>query len=398
MDRLLKICIATGTRADWGILQPLAKALKARTDICLQILATNMHLLDRYGHTIDEIIEAGFTVDAEVKLPDTDDHPRSKVSAMAVCMEGCAETFDILDPDLLIILGDRYEMLAVASAAFVMRIPIAHIAGGEISEGAIDDSIRHAITKLSVLHFTETEEYRRRVIEMGEQPVNVVNAGSLGVWNIMHHTLVDKEELSRRIDFPIGERDTLLVTYHPVTLDNADSGSRIEELLKSLDNFPELKVLITYPNNDSGSERIIEAIRIYAADHRQRVKVVKSLGMTGYLSMLQYAAAVVGNSSSGIIEVPSTGVVTVDIGSRQKGRIAGPSVIHCNDTEEDITAAIKQALSSEFINIASKRMNPYSKSDTVDIIIDKILRTDLKEIKKKKFYDTIIHNSCSWRE
>lgn len=394
----LKICIATGTRADWGLLQPLAQALKRRSDVSLQILATNMHLLDRYGHTVDEITEAGFTIDAEVKLPDTGDSTRSKVSAMAVCMEGCAEAFETLAPDLLVILGDRYEMLAVAAAASVMRIPIAHIAGGEISEGAIDDSIRHAITKLSVLHFTETEEYRERVIEMGEQPDNAVNAGSLGVWNIMHHTLMNNHELTQRIGFDIGERDTLLVTYHPTTLDKTNCGRRTEALLRALDHFPEYKVLITYPNNDAGSEQIIKAILGYADKQPHRVKVVKSLGMTGYLSMLQYAAAVIGNSSSGIIEVPSTGVVTVDIGSRQKGRISAASVIHCGDSEEDITRAIRQALTPEYSAIAAMRINPYTKSDTVDIIVEKIMATDFEKIINKRFYDTTIYHPSTGRK
>lgn len=398
MNRTLKICIATGTRADWGLLRPLAHAFRNRADVCLQILATNMHLLERYGYTANEIVQAGFTIDAEVKMPDTDDSPRSKVSAMAVCMMGCAEAFESLSPDMVVILGDRYEMLAVASAASVMKIPIAHIAGGEISEGAIDDSIRHAITKLSVLHFTETEAYRERVIEMGEQPANVVNAGSLGVWNINHHPLMDNSELSELIGFDIGERDTFLVTYHPATLDKSDCGQRAEAMLRSLDHFPRYKVLITYPNNDAGSEQIITAIHAYAAQQPYRVKVVKSLGMTGYLSMLQYAAAVIGNSSSGIIEVPSTGAVTVDIGSRQKGRIAAPSVIHCGDSEKEITEAIARALSPEYIRTASMRINPYAKSDTVDIIVEKILHTDFENIIKKRFYDTTIHHSSPGRQ
>lgn len=392
MDKCVKVCIATSTRADWGLLQPLALALKARPDVSVQILATNMHLLPRYGHTVDEIKAAGFSIDAEVRMPDTDDRPRSKVSAMANCMEGCADAFEKLSPDLLVILGDRYEMLAIAATATLMNIPVAHIAGGEISEGAIDDSIRHAITKLSALHFTETEEYRQRVLEMGEQPANVVNAGSLGVWNIMHQPLLDCGALSQRIGFPIGNRDTLLVTYHPATLDEADPGIQADTLMQALDKFPEYKVLITYPNNDAGSEQIIKVIHTYADRNPGRVKVIKSLGMTGYLSMLRYAAAVIGNSSSGIIEVPSTGVATVDIGSRQRGRQSGPSVIHCGESQEEITAAITKALSPDFAKIASARINPYSKPDTVEVIVEKIMNTDLKKILNKKFYDTIIHH------
>lgn len=398
MNTLLKICIATSTRADWGLLQPLAKALEKRGNVTLQILATNMHLLERYGNTADEIIAAGFRIDARVEMPDSDDKPESKLIAMARCMEGCADALPTLSPDLIIILGDRYEMLAIAAAACIMKIPIAHIAGGEISEGAIDENIRHAITKLSSLHFTETEEYRERVIEMGEQAANVMNAGSLGVWNIMHQNLIDNTELSDRIGFHIGDKDTLLVTYHPATLDDNDSREGAEALLNSLDNFSEYKVLITYPNNDVGAEQIIKAIRGYEAEHPGRVKVVKSLGMQGYLSMLKYAVAVVGNSSSGIIEVPSAGIPTVDIGSRQRGRMAGSSVIHCGDTESEITAAIRQAVSQDFREIASRCSNPYHRPDTINIIVEKIINTDLRHIVKKNFYDTIIHHSSPGRE
>lgn len=392
METPVKICIATSTRADWGLLLPLATALKNREEVILQILATNMHLLSRYGHTADDITAAGFDIDVRIQMPDTDDRPESKVKAMALCIEACAEALPTISPDLIIILGDRYEMLAIAVSAAIMKIPIAHIAGGEISEGAIDDNIRHAITKLSSLHFTETEEYRERVIEMGEQPANVINAGALGVWNIMHHPLIDAIELSRRIGFHIGMRDTMLVTYHPATLDDTGSKEGVEALLKALDNFPEYKVLFTYPNNDAGSEEIISAIHKYESTHPKRVKVVKSLGMQGYLSMLQYAVAVIGNSSSGIIEVPSTGIPTVDIGSRQRGRLFGPSVLHCGDTEAEITESIRKALSQEFREIAAKCINPYLQPDTVEKIVEKIITTDLKNIIRKKFYDTTIHN------
>lgn len=396
MKTAQKICIATSTRADWGLLQPLATALNGRAKV--QILATNMHLLDRYGHTADEIRAAGFEIDAEVLMPDTDDRPSSKARAMADCMAGSAEALEKLSPDLLIILGDRYEMLAIAATATMMKIPIAHIAGGEISEGAIDDSIRHAITKLAALHFTETEEYRERVIRMGEQPDYVINAGSLGVWNILHHDLIDNISLSRRLGFAIGVRDTLLVTYHPATLETADSGKIAKSLCQALDNFPGYKILITYPNNDPGSDLIIETIHNYALSQPDRVKVEKSLGMTGYLSMLRYAAAVIGNSSSGIIEVPSMGIPTVDIGSRQRGRLAANSVIHCGNTTEEITEAIRKALSAEFAAVATECQNPYSRPDTVDIIVNKILNTELNQLIHKRFYDTTFHHPGQRRQ
>ena len=396
MKTAQKICIVTSTRADWGLLQPLASALKDRVKV--QILATNMHLLDRYGHTADEIRAAGFEIDTEVLMPDTDDRPVSKARAMAECMAGSAEALEALSPDLLIILGDRYEMLAIAATATMMKIPIAHIAGGEISEGAIDDSIRHAITKLAALHFTETEEYRERVINMGELPDCVLNAGSLGVWNIMHHHLIDRTSLSQRLGFAIGKKDTLLVTYHPATRETTDSGKTTESLCRALDNFPEYKILITYPNNDPGSDKIIETIQNYAIQQQDRIKVVKSLGLTGYLSMLQYAAAVIGNSSSGIIEVPSMGIPTVDIGSRQRGRLAARSVIHCGNSTDEITEAIRKALSTEFAAVAADRVNPYFQPDTVEIIVNKIMNTDLNQLIHKHFYDSALHHSSQRRQ
>ncbi|MDE6692333.1 MAG: UDP-N-acetylglucosamine 2-epimerase, partial [Muribaculaceae bacterium] len=226
----------------------------------------------------------------------------------------------------------------------------------------------------------------------------VLNAGSLGVWNIMHHHLIDRTSLSQRLGFAIGKKDTLLVTYHPATRETTDSGKTTESLCRALDNFPEYNILITYPNNDPGSDKIIETIQNYAVQQQDRVKVVKSLGLTGYLSMLQYAAAVIGNSSSGIIEVPSMGIPTVDIGSRQRGRLAARSVIHCGNSTDEITEAIRKALSTEFAAVAADRVNPYFQPDTVEIIVNKILNTDLDQLIHKRFYDSALHHSSQRRQ
>ncbi len=389
-DTRRRICIVTGTRADWGLLSPIAKELAGRHDrVDLQVIATNMHLDPAFGMTVDEIEADGITVSARVEMNtpgDTEDNGARRARAMGRCMQGMAEAFESLSPDLVVILGDRYEMLAVASAAAVMRIPIAHISGGEISEGAIDDSIRHAITKLSALHLTATEPYRRRVIQLGEQPSRVINTGAIGVYNIVHEPLMQKEELEESIGFKISE-DTLLVTYHPATLDNEDSGRRCRALLAALDRFPASPVIITYPNNDAGSQAIIELIKDYAERNPHRVCLVKSLGKKRYLSALKYVGSVVGNSSSGIIEVPSMGIPTVDIGMRQKGRICAKSVIHCGDSQDEIYRAIAYALSPTGRAMASSASNPYYKASTLDLIVNAIVDTPLEKLQTKSFYD-----------
>lgn len=380
--------MATSTRADWGLLSPLAKALESRDDIQLQVLATNMHLDPQYGMTISEIAADGINVDEKVEMTCEGDDELSRAKAMARCLEGSAEALLRLKPDLIIILGDRYEMLAIASAATLMKIPIVHIAGGEISEGAIDDSIRHSITKLSALHLTATDAYRRRVIQMGEAPSRVINTGALGVYNIRHEDFMTQKELEESIDFSLGE-SALLVTYHPATLDEADTGKRCASLLKALDRFPESKVLITYPNNDAGSQTIIEMIEEYAVRNPDRVKVVKSLGKKRYLSALKYVSAVVGNSSSGIVEVPSMGIPTVNIGIRQQGRISAPSVIHCGDSSDEIYRAISYALSNFGRSLAASASNPYYKANTLSTMVEAIAKTPLSQLQNKHFYDIL---------
>ncbi len=381
-----KICIATSTRADWGLLSPIAKALRAE-GAQVQILATNMHLMPRYGLTVSEIIADGFEPAARVEMDYDDDSPASRAHAMAQCLDGTASALSALQPDLIVILGDRYEMLAVASAAAVMRVPIVHIAGGEISEGAIDDSLRHAITKLSALHLTAAEPYRRRVIQMGENPDRVLNTGAIGVWKIANTPRLSGAEMRRRLSFDFEPGQFLLVTYHPVTTETVSPALRTRELLQALDMHPDMKVLITYPNNDAGSEAIIEEITAYAAAQPERVKLVQSLGSDGYLAMASMAAAVVGNSSSGIVEVPSLGVCTVDVGARQRGRLAGPSVIHCGDMAQDISNAIAVAISPAMRDMAAKKENPYFKPDTLQLITGAILDADPAELAHKTFYD-----------
>ena len=383
-----KVCFVTSTRADWGLLQPLAVALRDGGCVEVQILATNMHLMEAYGYTVREIEDAGFAVDARVPVDVQGDDDASRVHVMAQCMAGAADAFVRLRPDAVVILGDRYEMLAIASAAATMHIPVIHIAGGEISEGALDDAFRHAITKLSTLHLTATEPYRRRVIQMGEDPARVVNTGAIGVWNAMHLTAMSRSELEADLGFGL-DRPFALVTYHPATNDSeATPAERVGQMLDALDAFPGLAAIITYPNNDAHGAPVIDRLTAYAAAHRDRVLLVRSLGMVRYQSLLRLASAVIGNSSSGIVEAPSVGVPTVDIGMRQRGRIAGPSVIHCGDEAASIRAAIAQALSPEMQALAARRENPYCGDDTLGRMTAAVLAfTATLPCQPKTFHD-----------
>lgn len=385
---LRHVCIVTGTRADWGLLTPLARSLRDSGRVRLSIVATNMHLVERCGMTVREIEEAGFAVDERVPMHTDGDDAVARVRAMGECMQGMADAFGRLRPDCAIILGDRYEMLAVAAAAAMMRIPITHIAGGTVSEGAIDDAMRHAITKLSSLHLVETDDARRRVIQMGEHPATVIATGALGVWNIMHQKLMSRSQLEATLDgFRLDPASTLLVTYHPATLDDADPVERFDQLLAALDRFPDSNVLITLPNNDAGGDAIAARVAAYAAASPARVKAVASLGMVRYLSALRCVAAVVGNSSSGIVEVPSMHIPTVDVGMRQHGRPCSHSVIHCGDTADLIEEAIRLALSSAGRSRAMTAVNPYGRPDTVRLMTDAVIDFVNRAPAPKTFYN-----------
>ncbi len=381
-----KVCIITGTRAEWGLLSGIARELNNRTDITLQIVATNMHLNPLYGYTVDEIIADGFEVNFRVPMSNGDDSSSHKTKAMATCLSGMADAFASLRPDIVVILGDRYEMLAVASAAIMNSIPIVHLHGGEITEGAIDDSIRHAITKMSALHLTSTEEYRQRVIQMGEQPHLVINTGAIGVYNSLSEPIIPHDELEQSIGCKLNN-ETILLTYHPVTLDSRSPAELFNEVLKALDNFPNSNILITYPNNDARGEKIITLITNYQQNNPDRVTVYPTLGKRRYLSALHYVGVVAGNSSSGIIEVPSVNIPTVNIGIRQQGRIAATSVINCGDSAEEITDALTFALSTQGQTLAKETTNPYYQPNTLNRIVNAIATTPLSELSPKHFYD-----------
>lgn len=381
-----KVCVVTGTRAEYGLLSRLIKLLQDDSDLTLQLVVTNMHLSPLYGNTYKEIEADGFVIDKKVDILKFDNSNLGVAQSTGLGVIEFSKAFDELKPDLLLILGDRYEMLAVATAALFLKIPIAHLHGGELTEGVIDDVIRHTITKMSHLHFTSTEEYRNRVIQLGEQPDIVFNVGAIGIDNIRNSKLLSREEFENSISFKLGS-PTFLVTYHPATLDRISSEFAFKELLSALDSFPKSTIIFTKPNSDADSNAISELIDGYICKHSDRCIAFDSLGHLRYLSALQYVNAVIGNSSSGILEVPSFGIPTVNIGDRQKGRIAASSVINCSVDKEDIAVTIVNALSLEFAMQCKNVINPYEQIDTVVNILQQIKMIDFRNLTKKRFYN-----------
>lgn len=380
-----KICFVTGTRAEYGLLSRLMRLVKEDKDLQLQAIATNMHLMPEYGETYKEIEKDGFIIDKKVYMHKPSDDAHGIISSMAEEMQGMNDALSELKPDILVLLGDRYEILVAAQVALIHRIPIAHIHGGEVTEGAFDDAIRHSVTKMSSLHFTSCEEYRHRVIQMGEQPSRVFDVGSLGVENIKAVPLMTKDELEASLDFKI-DTQTILVTYHPVTL-GGDPAKDIREFLDALDQFKDLKVIFTMPNSDTGRDAIALAVENYVEKHSNSAKAYTSLGLKRYLSTLQFVKAAVGNSSSGIIEVPSFGIPTLNIGDRQKGRLASKSVVNCGTSKDEVIAGLKLCLSEEMQKAAKTYENPYAKPDTANLIYQELKNVELAGLNLKTFYD-----------
>lgn len=381
-----KLCIATGARSDWGIMCPLAVALRERGNVEVCILATNMHLLEEFGNSASEISKAGFSIAAAVDMGVHADTPAGRAAAMGRCTEGTARALEAMKPDAVMLLGDRYEMLAVASAAAVMNIPVIHLHGGEISEGAVDDSLRHAITKLSTLHLTASEPYRQRVIAMGEQPSKVFNTGSLGVWNMCHLPLLSPSEVLESVGLnPL--KPYAVATFHPATLDHASPGERCKAMTAALDRFPQLNVIVTYPNNDAGSAEIIEVLKEWAAENQGRVALVPSLGLLRFASAVAGASVVVGNSSGALIEAPALRTPAVNIGIRQKGRLHSQAVLDCGDSADEIADAISRALSPGMRPLLESA-NPYYRPDTLPCAVQAV-ETFMNSLPgdPKQFYD-----------
>lgn len=383
-----RIGIMTGTRAEYGLLKPLMQEINKDNDLELYLIVSGMHLSPEFGMTYKEIEEDGFEINAKVEMLLSSDSPVGISKSIGLGIIGFADEFQRADLDMLILLGDRYEALSAAICAMVMRIPIAHLHGGELTEGAIDEGIRHSITKMSYLHFTSTEEYRRRVIQLGENPERVFCVGAIGVENIKKINLMTKEELERSIHFEIDE-NTVIVTYHPVTLENNTVEEQFLNLLEVLDRNPKIRMIFTKANADTNGRIVNELIDKYAAQNSERACAFVSLGQKRYLSALKYCRIVIGNSSSGIIEAPSFGKPIINIGDRQKGRICADSVINCGYTQQEIQQAMETALTEEFENKASNCRNPYEKENTaaniISVIKDYLLNDKIKL--KKGFYD-----------
>lgn len=378
-----KICIITGARSEYGLLAPLMRELMSAQGVKLQVMATGMHLSPKFGSTWREINRDGFKIDARVKFPLPDE--KGTAVSIARALEGIAAALAKLKPDLVVLLGDRFESFAAATAAYTQQIPIAHLHGGELTAGVLDEGFRHSITKMSSLHFTATAGYRRRVIQLGEKPVVVFNVGAIGLDNVRKIQLIDRKTLGKEIGFDLSG-EVACITFHPAMFEAASPEAQLKELFKALDNFPRLKLIFTLPNADKGAGGLIKAIKAYAAKNRQRAAAFASLGVRRYLSLLKISKVVVGNSSSGIIEAPSMRVPTVNIGARQEGRARPASVIDCAAKAGEITRAIGKALSPAFAP-RLHRANPYGDGRTAPRISRIIQREAGRIGVKKAFYD-----------
>ncbi|CEG56245.1 UDP-N-acetylglucosamine 2-epimerase [Legionella fallonii] len=379
-----KIAVFTGTRAEYGLLFWLMKGIQNDPELELQIIVSAMHLAPQFGETWKEIEADGFKIDAKVEMLLASDSAIGVVKSMGLASIGFADSLARLQPDLLVILGDRFEALAAAQTALIMKIPIAHLHGGELTLGAYDNSIRHAITKMSCLHFTAAERYRQRIIQMGEDGNRVFNVGAVGLEHVVRTENYSLQALAANLNIPLC-RPYVLVTYHPETLSHEVEGSSFELLLKALDEMRDYQVLFTYPNADNGGHAIIQQIQQYCKINAHRAFAAISLGSKRYLSAVAHAEAVIGNSSSGVIEVPAFGIPTVNIGNRQEGRLAADSVIHCPADYNEIKKAISKAVSVDFKAQCKNVINPYGDGWVSERIIP-VLKTHRLSV-AKRFYD-----------
>ena len=381
-----KIAVFTGTRAEYGLLYWILKGLHEANSIDLQLLVGGSHLAHEFGHTIDNIEKDGFLVTERVDFLLSSDSPQAISKSLALAVIAGADCFARLRPDLLVLLGDRYECLALAQCAMLANIPIAHIHGGERTEGAVDDVIRHAISKMSHLHFTATKTYQDRVIQLGEHPSRVFDYGAPGLDNINKLPLLSKKQLADAFEFP-QLTQFFLVTYHPVTLSSNDAKIALDNLLTVLAEQTKFQILITFPNADAQGRKLIDVLKNFVSQHSDRVKLFESMGQLNYLSVMKHASLVIGNSSSGIIEAPSFQVPTINIGDRQKGRVSADSVFHCGESIEDIAKSITIALERKLKHV----VNPYGKGGASEKIIEKLLTVKIDSLLAKSFYDIDIN-------
>lgn len=383
---LRKICIVTGTRADYGLLRWVIDGIHKSKKLQLQLVATGMHLSPEFGLTVQQIEADGYPIDWRVEMLLSSDTAVGITKSMGMGLIGFADALAQLQPDLLLVLGDRYEIMVAAQAAMIARLPIAHLHGGELTEAAFDDAIRHSITKMAHLHFVAAKEYRQRVIQLGEQPERVFCVGGLGIDNIKRLNLLDQQQLEESLNFKLGERN-LLVTFHPVTLENGSCAEQMAELFTALDQFPDVHMIFTMPNADTDGRVLFQMIETFV-HHRPHACAFTSLGQLRYLSCIQHVDGVVGNSSSGLAEVPSFRKPTINIGDRQRGRLKAASVIDCPPKSAAITEAISIAFSPAFQqHLQHPFVNPYGQGGACEAIVSKLEAIEFTELLKKSFYD-----------
>ena len=380
-----KICVVTGSRADYGLLRWVMQGIKDDPGLTLQVIATGMHLSDSFGLTYKEIEIDGFEIDFKVKSLSTDDSPVGIAESMSVGLSGCAEAFSVLQPDVIVVLGDRFEIFAAVAAALVARIPVAHLHGGELTSGAFDEALRHSITKMSHLHFVAAEEYKTRVIQLGEDPNKVFLVGGLGVDTIKKLTLLNRAELEAELELELGDR-SLMVTFHPVTLEAETAEQQMKELLNALSGLENTTLIFTMPNADPGGRIIMKMMEEFVAG-RRNAKVFTSLGQLLYLSCIAHVDGVVGNSSSGLAEVPTFKKGTINIGDRQLGRLQANSIINCLPEEQAIRDAIDRLNSIDFQARVAETTNPYGEGGASAKIVKLLQSVSLEGIVKKTFHD-----------
>ena len=381
-----KIAVFTGTRAEYGLLYWIIKGLSEAVEIEFLLYVGGSHLSQKYGNTVRYIEEDGFRISERLDFLDSSDTPTGIAKSMGSALVLAAEAFQRDKPDLLVVLGDRFEVMAICQAAMLGCIPIAHIHGGETTEGLIDEAVRHSITKMSHLHFTATDAYRNRVIQLGEIPQKVFNVGAPGIDSIKSLKLIDRNALTASLGFDV-TGPFIVVTYHPVTLNKDGALIALVNLLSVLATYPDLNFIITYPNADTHNQGLITALEAFKKEHCDQVLLVRSLGQLRYLSLLKHCEAVIGNSSSGLIEAPTFLKPTVNIGDRQGGRICGGTVINSDEDVPSITKALIKALSKDFREKCLSEHNPYGSGGSSKRILDIIKSISLDDLVMKKFYD-----------
>ncbi|MDX4067233.1 UDP-N-acetylglucosamine 2-epimerase [Aliarcobacter skirrowii] len=380
-----KVCVVTGTRAEYGLLYWLLKEIEADKDLELQLIATGMHLSPEFGLTY-QTIEKEFKINKKIEMLLSSDTSVGISKSMGLAQISFSEAYEELKPNIVVVLGDRYEIFSATSAAMIAKIPIAHLHGGEKTEGAFDESIRHSITKMSHIHFTATNEYKNRVIQLGEHPSRVFNVGGMGIENIKRLELLSKDEFEKSIEFKLNSKN-ILVTFHPVTLENSTAKEQFQQLLDAIDELEDTNIIFTKANSDTDGRVINQMIDEYVTKNSHKSIVFTSLGQLRYLSALQYVDAVVGNSSSGLAEAPSFKIGTINIGDRQKGRIKASSVIDCEPNKDSILKSFEKLYSKEFQNSLINVKNPYGDGCASKRIVEILKNVDLKNILKKSFYD-----------